>query len=37
LIFDVWHPHLAEEERALITALMRSINAFTGDRGGFEL
>ncbi len=37
LIFDIWHPHLSEAERALISAMSKGINAFTGDAGGFEL
>jgi aspartate beta-hydroxylase len=36
LIFDVWHPHLAPSERAMITALMAGIKAFSGDSAGFE-
>lgn len=30
LLFDVWHPHLTPPERALITALMAGVSAFTG-------
>jgi aspartyl/asparaginyl beta-hydroxylase (cupin superfamily) len=30
LIFDVWHPRLSLEERAMITALTTAMNAFTG-------
>jgi aspartyl/asparaginyl beta-hydroxylase (cupin superfamily) len=36
LIFDVWHPHLTPPERAMITALMAGIKAFSGDLAGFE-
>lgn len=37
LIFDTWHPHLSEAERAMITAMTRGINAFADGSGGFEL
>ena len=36
LIFDVWHPHLSPPERALITALVTAMAAFTGRTGGFK-
>jgi aspartyl/asparaginyl beta-hydroxylase (cupin superfamily) len=36
LIFDTWHPHLSEAERAMITEMTRGINAFA-QGGGFEL
>ena len=36
LIFDIWHPHLTPPERALITALMAGMNAFTGGSGSAE-
>jgi aspartyl/asparaginyl beta-hydroxylase (cupin superfamily) len=36
LIFDIWHPHLAPPERALITALTAGVNAFTGWSGSVE-
>ena len=36
LIFDIWHPHLAPPERALITALTAGVNAFTGGSGSVE-
>ena len=36
LIFDVWHPHLTAAERAMITALMAGIKAFSGEAAGFE-
>ena len=37
LIFDVWHPHLTEAERALVTATMEGLAAFTEGAPGFEL
>ncbi len=37
LIFDIWHPHLSEDERRLVTALSAGLNAFTGGAGRFEL
>jgi len=36
LIFDIWHPHLTPPERAMITALMAGMNAFTGGSGSAE-
>ncbi len=37
LIFDIWHPHLTEAERTLITALAAGLTGFASDNGGFEL
>jgi aspartyl/asparaginyl beta-hydroxylase (cupin superfamily) len=38
LIFDIWHPHLSQAERSLITAMTAGLNAFLGSvPGGFEL
>ncbi len=37
LIFDTWHPHLSEAERAMITEMTRGINAFAQGSGGFDL
>jgi aspartate beta-hydroxylase len=37
LIFDIWHPHLSEAERAMISAMSRGMNAFASDEGGFAL
>ena len=37
LIFDIWHPLLSAAERELVTALISSLNAFTGGAGRFEL
>jgi aspartyl/asparaginyl beta-hydroxylase (cupin superfamily) len=37
LIFDIWHPHLSEAERTLITALAVGLTGFASDNGGFEL
>lgn len=37
LIFDIWHPHLAPPERAMITALAAAMNAFQGESGAFDL
>jgi aspartyl/asparaginyl beta-hydroxylase (cupin superfamily) len=37
LIFDIWHPHLSQAERALITAMSEGINAFSQGEGGFGL
>ena len=36
-IFDIWHPHLSEAERAMITALAVGMNQFAADSAGFEL
>lgn len=35
LIFDIWHPHLSEAERAMISAMAQATQAFTGDTGGY--
>ena len=35
-IFDIWHPHLAPAERAMITALMKGLNEFAGAATGYE-
>ncbi|MEZ5498342.1 MAG: aspartyl/asparaginyl beta-hydroxylase domain-containing protein [Steroidobacteraceae bacterium] len=32
LLFDIWRPELTEEERALVTALFESIDAYSGKR-----
>ncbi|MGZ5199035.1 MAG: aspartyl/asparaginyl beta-hydroxylase domain-containing protein [Telluria sp.] len=37
LMFDVWHPHLTEAERSMVTALSGAIKAFTNTAGGYEL
>jgi aspartyl/asparaginyl beta-hydroxylase (cupin superfamily) len=37
LMFDVWHPHLSEAERRMVTALSQGIQAFTQSEGGFGL
>lgn len=37
LIFDTWHPHLSDAEKAMITAMTKGINAFADGSGGFEL
>lgn len=37
LIFDIWHPHLSQAERTLITAMSKGINAFSQGEGGFGL
>lgn len=37
LIFDIWHPHLTEPERAMIAAMTAGMNAFSGSSGGFDL
>jgi aspartyl/asparaginyl beta-hydroxylase (cupin superfamily)/Tfp pilus assembly protein PilF len=37
LIFDIWHPHLSQAERAMITAMSAGMNAFTRTAGGFDL
>ena len=36
LIFDIWHPLLTPPERAMVTALMAGINAFTGGATATE-
>jgi aspartate beta-hydroxylase len=33
LIFDIWHPHLTESERAMVTALTAGVNEFAGAPG----
>jgi aspartyl/asparaginyl beta-hydroxylase (cupin superfamily) len=37
LIFDIWHPHLSEAERAMISAMSRGMNAFASSEGGYAL
>jgi aspartyl/asparaginyl beta-hydroxylase (cupin superfamily) len=37
LMFDIWHPHLSEAERHLVTAMTKGINTFAATAGGFEL
>ncbi|MEO8101843.1 MAG: aspartyl/asparaginyl beta-hydroxylase domain-containing protein [Betaproteobacteria bacterium] len=37
LIFDIWHPHLTQSEREMITAMTAGINAFSAEEGGFDL
>jgi aspartyl/asparaginyl beta-hydroxylase (cupin superfamily) len=37
LMFDVWHPHLTEAERRMVTALSGAIKAFTNADGDFGL
>ena len=37
LIFDIWHPHLSEAERTLITALAIGMAGYAADSTGFEL
>jgi aspartyl/asparaginyl beta-hydroxylase (cupin superfamily) len=37
LMFDVWHPHLSESERRMVTALAGAIQSFTQSDGGYEL
>lgn len=37
LMFDVWHPHLSEAERRMVSALAAGIRAFTNIDGGFAL
>jgi aspartyl/asparaginyl beta-hydroxylase (cupin superfamily) len=37
LMFDVWHPHLSEAERRMVTALAGGIQSFTQSDGGYEL
>ena len=37
LIFDIWHPHLTQAERAMITAMTVGMNAFSNDVSGFDL
>jgi aspartyl/asparaginyl beta-hydroxylase (cupin superfamily)/cytochrome c-type biogenesis protein CcmH/NrfG len=37
LMFDVWHPHLSEAERLMVTKLSGAIKAFTNNEGGFGL
>ena len=36
-IFDIWHPHLSEAERAMITALAIGMNQFSADSADFAL
>ena len=37
LIFDIWHPHLSEAERTLVTALAAGLTGFASDNSGAEL
>lgn len=37
MIFDVWHPHLSEAERTMVSALADGIVQFGASAGGFEL
>jgi aspartate beta-hydroxylase len=37
LMFDIWHPHLSEAERMLVSAMSAGMNAFSQDAGGYEL
>lgn len=37
LIFDVWHPHLSDAERTLITALAAGMTGFASDNSSFDL
>jgi aspartate beta-hydroxylase len=37
LIFDIWHPHLSEAERNMITAMASGMTAFVGEAGDFDL
>jgi len=30
LIFDIWHPHLSQAERAMISAMSEATGEFTG-------
>ena len=36
-IFDIWHPHLSQAERAMVSALSEGLNEFAGAAPGFEL
>jgi aspartyl/asparaginyl beta-hydroxylase (cupin superfamily) len=37
LIFDIWHPHLTQAERDLVTALAAGLDTFTGGAPRYEL
>ncbi len=37
LIFDIWHPHLSQAEREMVTAMASAVTTFNGTGGGFEL
>lgn len=37
LIFETWRPELSQEERALVTAMFRAIDAFTGEAPAWEI
>ena len=37
LIFDIWHPHLSQSERDMITALAAGVDKYVGDAGNFDL
>ncbi len=37
LIFDIWHPHLSQAEREMVTAMAAGVNAFNEDSSGFDL
>ncbi len=36
-IFDIWHPHLSQAERDMVTAMAGGVIAFNQDGGGFDL
>ena len=37
LLFDVWRPELAPEERRLVIALFEAIDAYTGEKPAWEI
>lgn len=37
LIFDIWHPHLSEAERTMISALSEGMRAYSAESAGFGL
>ncbi|MFO1187226.1 MAG: hypothetical protein U1E87_07100 [Alphaproteobacteria bacterium] len=37
LIFEAWRPELSEEERALIAAMFRALDTFTGETPAWEI
>jgi aspartate beta-hydroxylase len=36
LIFDTWHPDIGAAERSMVTAMSKSLQAFSKDEGGFD-
>jgi len=37
LLFEIWRPELAEEERRLVSAMFEAIDSHTGERAGWQI